>query len=355
MSADRYVPTLEPAPAALAEHGRYRFGTYDGPIALINPLDATDRTGWPVRLERIVRNLRMKEWEAFQLGNDDWFVLGAVYNAKLVGLLQVIAVHKDSGRIHRWEQRVPATKVSVARGLDRTRSHGEVGGFAVTVGNEVTEGRLTVDARHRGSGVVPALELHGVGRCSPGDAAHLVVCHPFSDRRALYSDKCMMPFAGSMRIGTETIELDPETSFMILDDHHGEYPSPQRYDWVTGIRRTEGGGLEGFNLTANQVRDPATYNENALWIDNTVHRLPAVRVDRPEGVHGTWRIVDTDGQVDVEFTPTVRSEMHVGPRRILAEYYAPYGRFRGRITTGEGRSLDLEGFFGVGEQKFIRF
>ena len=141
---------------------------------------------------------------------------------------------------------------------------------------------------------------------------------------------------------------------MILDDHHGEYPSPLQYDWVTGARRSPAGRLEGFNLTANQVRDPESFNENAIWIDDTVHRLPAVRFERPDGVNDTWHVRDGDGRVDVRFTPTVRSEMHVGPRRILAEYYAPYGWFEGRLRAHDGTTLDVDGFFGVGEQKLIR-
>jgi hypothetical protein len=56
----------------------------------------------------------------------------------------------------------------------------------------------------------------------------------------------------------------------------------------------------------------------------------------------------------VGFTPTVRSEMHVGPRHSLAEYYAPYGWFDGSITTADGLVVDLDGFFGVGEQKNMR-
>ncbi len=343
----------EPAPPALVSDGGYQFGTYDAPIPRINPLDAVDGHGPGSHLRRVGRNLRMKEWEAFQLGNDEWFVLGAVYDAKFVALLQVIAVHKATGRIHRWERKIPSFRLSVARGLDGTRSHGRAGEFSVSIGNEVTAGRLTVDASHPAAGALPALELHGVGRCGTGRAGHLVICHPFPDGRALYSDKCMMPFAGSLRIGDEDIVLDAETSFMILDDHHGEYPSPLRYDWVTGARRRPDGRLEGFNLTANQIRDPETFNENAVWIDDAVHRLPAVSFQRPDGVHGTWRIRDADGQVDVRFNPTVRSEMHVGPRKVLAEYYAPYGWFEGRITTARV-DLEVDGCFGVGEQKLIR-
>lgn len=341
-------------PAALVEDGRYRFGTYDGPIARINPLDVAG-TGPRAVVGRAARNRRLKEWQAFQLGNDEWFVLGAVYDTKLISLLQVLAVHVPTGRIHRWERKVPTTTVHVARGLSGTRSHGRTGGFSISLGNDLDEGRLTVDATHPGRGGLPALELHGVGRCGPGEAGHLVICHPFGDDRALYSHKCMMPFAGTLRIGAEVVALDAESSFLILDDHHGDYPRPMQYDWVTGAHRTSDGTVVGFNLTDNQVRDPEVFNENAVWIGEAVHRLPAVHVERPEGPWGPWHVRDAHGRVDVTFRPRVRSEMHVGPRRLLAEYYAPYGGFEGTIRYGErGESLDVGECFGVGEQKLIR-
>lgn len=329
--------------------GRYRFGTYDGAVAKVNPLDAAG-SGF---LRRGLRNLRLKEWEAFQLGDDDWFALGAVYNAKTVGLLQLLAVHKETATITRWETKLPAPRLDVARGLDGTRSHGRTRSISVTITNEVTSGRITVDVDAAGSDRRPRLALHGVGRCGPDDAGHLVICHPFDDDRALYSHKAMMPFSGTLAIGDTSHALDIGRSFMILDDHHGDYPSPMKYDWLTGVRRAPDGRLEGFNLTRNQIRDPDTFNENALWIGNQVHRLPAITIERPNGPWKEWRARDASGAVDVTFTPTVRSAMHVGPRRSLAEYYAPYGWFGGRIET-EGAALDVDGFFGVGEQKLIR-
>ncbi len=357
MTSPLLPPPRDAAPDALVVDGAYAFGTYDGPIERINPLDVVDGRGVAGRLRRRARNLRLKEWEAFQLGNDEWFVLGAVYDTKSIALLQVLGVHKASGRIHRWETKVPSTSLSVARGLDGTRSHGRRGDFSISVGNEMASGRLTVDASHpgraSGSRPLPPLELHGIGDCSPDRAGHLVICHPFSDRRALYSHKAMMPFEGTMRIGLDVVELSADRSFMILDDHHGDYPSPMQYDWVTGVRHNDDGLVEGFNLTDNQIRDPHIYNENAVWRGNEVFRLPAVHVERPKGPMGTWLVRDGSGAVDVRFTPTVRSEMHVGPKRSLAEYYAPYGWFEGRIHTDEV-ALTVDGIFGVGEQKYIR-
>lgn len=347
--------TSQQPPAELVHAGRYRFGTYSGPITNINPLDVVTDTGTRGRLRRAARNSRLKEWEAFQLGDDSLFVLGAVYDTKSISLLQVLVVDKNAATIRRWEQRVPTPMVHVARGLSGTRTHGHAGRFAMQLTNEMGSGLIAVDASHPGRRDLPALELHGAGRCGPGDAGHLVICHPFDYDRALYSHKTMMPFAGSIRTGAEFTVFDPDRSFLILDDHHGDYPRPMRYDWVTAVRRDASGRIEGFNLTDNQVQDPQRYNENAVWLADQVHRLPAVHVERPDGPWGIWIIRDADGsgQVDVRFTPTVRSEMHVGPRRSLAEYYAPYGWYEGRIHTDE-IDLSVDGMFGVGEQKCIR-
>jgi hypothetical protein len=342
-------------PAVLVADGRYQFGTYDGPIARINPLDVVTVDGTRGRVQRAARNARLKEWEAFQLGDDALFVLGAVYDTKSISLLQVLVVDKHAATIRRWEQRVPTSMVHIARGLGHTRTYGRVGRFSMQLTNEMDSGLIAVDASHPGRGDLPSLELHGAGRCGKGEAGHLVICHPFADDRALYSHKAMMPFAGTLRAGAEFTVFDPDRSFLILDDHHGDYPRPMRYDWVTAVRRSVDGRVEGFNLTANQIRDPQRYNENAVWLGDQVHRLPAVRVDRPDGPWGTWIVRDTNGsgQVDVRFTPTVRSEMHVGPRRSLAEYYAPYGWYEGRIHT-DHVDLSVDGMFGVGEQKCIR-
>lgn len=352
MSAPSRPPDRTSPPAALVDpKGRYAFGTYDGPIDRINPLDASGVTA--SRFDRARRDLGLKEWQAFQLGDDDRFVLGAVYTAKALALLQVLVVDKHAATIIRYERKVAPWRLSVARGLTGTRSHGHAGGFAITIGNDLAAGRLTVDAHHPGRRDLPALELHGTGTCGPDEAGHLVIVHPFSDRRALYSHKVMMPFTGTLRVGGGDLGFAEGRGFLILDDHHGDYPRPMRYDWVTAVRRADDGRVEGFNLTRNQVRDPDVHNENAIWLGDEVHRLPAIVVDRPDGPDGAWHAHDAAGMVDVLFTPTVRSTMHVGPRRSLAEYYAPYGWFEGQIDTGSAR-LVVDGMFGMGEQKLIR-
>lgn len=340
---------IAPPQALVSPSGHYNFGTYTGAIPTINPLDAAG-AGRLSGTRRRLRNMGLKEWEAFQLGDDDHFVLGAVYNAKALGLLQVLIVNKRAATIRRFETKLPSNLLDVARGLDDTVSSGEFAGLSVAIGNNLADGALTVDATSRGTALRPEMGLHVTGEVDR--AGHLVIVHPFDDTKALYSHKAMMPASGSIVIDDERLGLSDDRGFLILDDHHGDYPRPMKYDWVTGIRRGTDGVVEGFNLTDNQIRNPDVFNENAIWIGDRVHRLPAVHVTRPDGPWGKWFIRDAAGAVDVTFTPTVQSTQHVGPRKALAEYYAPYGWYEGTITT-EQATMKVDGMFGVGESKRI--
>ena len=117
-------PALLPPPAALVIDGRHQLGSFDGPVPQLNLGDIVQTPGWRGRMANWGRDFRTKEWEAFQLGNDEWFVLGAVYNAKVVGIVMVIAVHQASGRRLRWINKVPARSVEgavAARSRSRTR------------------------------------------------------------------------------------------------------------------------------------------------------------------------------------------------------------------------------------------
>lgn len=349
---------LHVPPAALVEGGAYQFGTYRGPIPRINPLDIV--TGPPVirGLRRAFRNIRMKEWQAFQIAHPDWFILGAVYNAKVTGLLRLVAVEKATQRILTWSTYTAPGVVRVPRGLDGTVAYGKSQGLDMQIENSVSSGAIFINIAAAENKKWPHMKLTGTGLCDPQTTTNLAICHPFDDTHMLYSNKAMMPFSGVFRCGDEQIIFDEDSSCMILDDHHGEYPSPQKYDWVTAVRNDAGAtggknGVYGFNLTDNQIRDPDVYNENALWVGTDFYRLPAVTFDRPNGVHEPWHIHDADGTIDVTFSPEVQSSLHLGFNNFLAEYYAPFGRIEGTIVV-DGTEFSVADMYGMGEQKFIR-
>lgn len=328
------------------------WGTFDAAPGRLNLLER-----WPNPVVRRWHSARLKEWQAFQLFGESHLVLGAIYDAKLLGLVQIVVVDTTTNTATRWERRVRSARLSVAQGLRGTRSSGRGGPLRIAIANDVADGRLAVTAMSSAYHGSPSIDLRIDGFCSAesGDGANLVICHPFPGDMPLYSHKCVMEVEATLRIGDDDIRFERGGSTLVLDDHKGHYPSPMVYDWVTGARREPGGRRVAFNLTDNQVRDHDTFNENALFLDGEVHLLGGVRFERPDGVHERWHVRDHDGRVEVDFDPTVRNEQHVGPRGLLADYYGPFGRCSGWIEADDGERVSVDGCFGMGEQKFIRF
>jgi hypothetical protein len=338
---------LDAAPPALVIDGQIAFGSYRAPVREVNLLDQ-----WS-GLARRAHAARLKEWQAAQLVSGEHFVLIAVYDTKSLGMLQVVVVEKNTGKVSRFEHKVPSSALSVGQGLFETQSVGRWRGLAVTFDNDVDAGAIAIRASAAPHGSSAGMVLSVAGDCSPHRAGHIVICHAFADGTPLYSNKCAMPATGQIIVGERREPFPADDTILIVDDHKGRYPSPMAYDWVTGARVLDDGRRVAVNLTQNQVQNPAVYNENVVFVDNAVHRLPPVTFERPGGAMGPWRVHDQVGMVDVTFQPDVANDQHVGPRKALAEYHGPFGWLSGQVETPSG-PVDLAGFYGMGEKKLIR-
>ena len=78
---DPYTRDVFPAPKQLVSNGKFAFGTFNSAFEVVNPLDARSPLGLP--LPRWVKHLRLKEWQAVQLGNADWFMLAVDHPGRL--------------------------------------------------------------------------------------------------------------------------------------------------------------------------------------------------------------------------------------------------------------------------------
>jgi hypothetical protein len=335
------VPVLEPAPSLLVENGRQRLGRFNGPVQRVNLLDAPY-----LRLPRPLRWLRLKEWQAVQLAAPGVFVNVALFDAKLMQLLQVKIYEHARGEkiVHEWKLRPGAFAVADQL-LDSTTRYGDRRG-SLTFRNELARGRITIDIDLR-AGVAGHIELH-----TDRGASH-VASLPFAGDVGMYSHKGMFPASGHLVVGERRHELGD--ALALLDDHKGYYPYVMRWDWVTAATRTGGRAL-GFNLTRNQCRDPERYNENCAWIDDRIGLLPAVTFEREhERQPGErWRIRDREGRVDLTFEPTVPGDVRVNALIVESRYRGPFGTFTGRLAPEGMDPIAVDGWFGMGEDFHLR-
>lgn len=342
---------LDP-PARLVEHGRVAFGTFSGPIADVNLIDARP---WSLPTPRALRAARLKEWQAFQLGNHRWFVGVALFDAKLMALAQLKIYERERRQKFVFERKLPSWAMRAPRNLLDSSMRWRDGDASIAFENHLAEERITIEIELPASEQMPAVS--GTLTALAAGCEAQVVSIPFADNRGMYSHKGCMALDGTLRVGDETLRFSPADSFVLMDDHKGYYPWVMRWDWVTGGGVDERGRRIGFNLTRNDSIDPARYNENCVWVDGRVQLLPPVRFERVPGPGDSaevWTICDDSGEVDVEFEIELDGYVRVNALIVESRYRGPFGRVRGHVRGPGGERVELDGLFGMGEDFYLR-
>lgn len=336
-------------PASLVENGRQHLGHFDGPPGRTNLLDASYG-----RLPRALRRFRLKEWQALQIATPALFVNLALFDAKLLELLQVKIYDRVRATKYLHERQLRPGAFQVADQLLDSVTAYRDRKSALRFSNRFSAGRIDVEVELAETRGCPAVTGKLVVHTDRG--ASQVVSMPFAGDVGMYSHKGMFPIEGELVIGGEHHRLTTDDALALLDDHKGYYPYVMRWDWVTSATRDARGRALGFNLTRNQCRDPERFNENCAWIDDRCFRLPAVTFERHDarGPAERWTIRDREGRVALEFTPTVPGDVKLNALVIESRYRGPFGRFSGRIAADGAEPIDVDGWFGMGEEFWLR-
>jgi Protein of unknown function (DUF2804) len=342
------VATLEPAPRHLVADGRQRFGRFSGPPDKTNLIDARY-----LGLPRPLRRLRLKEWQAVQIVGPGLFANVALFDAKLMSLLQVKVYERDRGEktVHEWKLRPGAFAVADQL-LDSTTRYADKRG-SLAFANQLARGRIEITLALQATRGLPRID--GRLRLHTDRGASHVGSLPFGGDVGMYSHKGMFPVEGELVIDDRTYRLTTEDSLALLDDHKGYYPYVMRWDWVTSAVHRDG-EARGFNLTRNQCRDPERFNENCAWVGDRIGVLPAVEFtrERERQPGERWTIRDRDGRVDLAFTPTVPGDVEVNAVVVHSRYRGPFGTFAGRLEPEGMPPIVIDNWFGMGEDFHLR-
>jgi len=346
---------ISQSPPKLVEAGQCLMGTFNTAVVNPNVLDVDRPMGF--KLPVWVNNLRLKEWEAAQISNEDWFICVAVYNTKLLGTAVIMAYHKKEKRQYLYQCKPFAWQLKLPKNLYDSHCyyHGE--SLSIDFFNNLEKNRIEVKFQAQATPHLPAIEASFVATHT---TEPIVICHPFAKNRPLYSHKALMPVEGQLICGDITSTFQPTNACMIIDDHKGYYPYVMQYDWVTALGFAGDGRLTGFNLTNNQILEPEIYNENCLWINGKMSLLPAITIERPDGVAGQWIIRERTAtnrygeRISLLFTPIVDMPVKINLGVVKVDYHGPTGRFSGHIVDNAGHKISFNQFIGMGEKKYIR-
>lgn len=342
------APGYDAPPTELVADGRQRFGRFHGPPPRANLLDALVGR-WP----RALRRVRLKEWQALQLATPELFVNLALFDVGLMALRQVKVYDRIRKVKHLHERKLRPGVLRLAdQILDSTNRHADGAGH-LELRNRWSAGAIDVDLAMAATKTAPA--VRGAFTVHVDRGAPQIVSMPFAGDVGMYSTKGLFPVTGELEVDGRRHQLTAADTLALLDDHKGYYPYVMQWDWVTSASFVDGVGC-GFNLTHNQVREPDRYHENCGWRGDQIGRLPAVTFTREKVREAgeRWHVRDRAGRVDVTFTPTVPGDVKVNALVVKSKYRGPFGTFAGRVEPEGLAPISVDGWFGMGEEFWLR-
>ena len=338
-----------PTPTNIVDpSGRAYFGTFDKEFQRMDFL-SVDR---PSALPNAFNKLRLTLWEAIELHFQDIIVLTAVCDMGIFGTGLTICYDKAKRKLIYWQDMLPKKDAVISKTLlngDPTESRGKVVHFRCSNFFEKGQAFVRGTASDDKSGCISYdVQLDRVSLPS-------IVSIPFGDNRPLYSQKDLFKVTGYIEVNGKRYEAD-ENSTAIIDDHRGYYLYKSHYDWVTTMGKKEIDGKMqyfGFNLTRNQSVNQNDYNENLIWFEGKTTLLTPVRFEHLS--YNKWRIKDVYGMTDIIFDIGDRFLMRVPAGVIDINYHITFGELSGFVCDPDGNKYILDGMYGIGEDKSLRF
>lgn len=333
----------------LVTNGKLQLGSFPEPLDDANLIDSVPKClRWAPRQ---LRSLRLKEWQAVQIGTPRFFMIIALFDAKFMSIAQAKIYDRELDKKYVFEQTLPPWSFKNPQSLLDSASRFKRHGCEIRFENQLEQGSIGVHLHLRETSDRPHVDA--VFKMHAETAEPMIRSIPFASGRSMYSHKGLMPVSGAIRVGDTTEELEGDDAFGFIDHHKGYYGREMTWDWVTGAGFQDG-SLVGFNLTANDSIRREEFTENGFWIGDKLHLLPAVHFTRTQNDGKTWRVFDRNGLVDVTFDIEVPGHLDLNFGVIQNRYLGPFGRFEGTLRSADGTELELKSIFGMGEKFYLK-
>ena len=182
---------IRPAPESLVTGGKFEFGTFSSQFKQVNPLDANRPLGaW---LPRPLLAGRLKEWQAFQLGNSRWFMLAVLYNAKVSALAQFVIYDKERSKKYLFEKILPSWEIKIPASIWDAGQSWQDKDCRIEIISALAKGRFYINIQISDYKDLPDIEAHFEAFHDQGLVEPIVVSIPFGRNRGAGPFNCVIP------------------------------------------------------------------------------------------------------------------------------------------------------------------
>ena len=305
-------------------------------------------------LVRPLQRFRIKRWDYYAVFTPRSFFSATIADLGYAGNLFVYRMDFETGELHEEGLVIPFAKgIQLPRNSMDGDSHFE--NDKVKLHFSASAGMRTITVAwpdfHGGRGIQADIRL----TCPP-EYESMTIVIPIGDKRFYYNRKInSMPAEGTIKYGDSLETLTPQTGSGSLDWGRGVWEYQTDWNWASSSGFLSDGRKVGLNLGCG-FGDLTKAGENALILDNHIHKLGEVKFDyNPADYMKPWKFSDSDGRLALTFTPFKERLAKTNLGIIFSEVHQMFGRYNGKAVTDDGETINIKDLIGFAEEQHARW
>jgi hypothetical protein len=300
------------------------------------------------------QRFRIKRWDYYAVFTPQSFFSATIADLGYAGNIFLYMMDLATGELHEEGLVIPFGKgIELPRNSTEGDSH---------FGND----KASLDFRLAGNQRLLSVSWPGfdAGRgvkaelalTCPAGYESMTIVIPIGKRRFYYNRKInCMPASGTIKYGEKTETLDPKTCSGSLDWGRGVWEYQSFWNWASSSGFLSDGRTVGLNLGCG-FGDLSKAGENALILDNRIHKLGEVKFDYISGDYmQPWKFTDADGRLDLVFTPFKDRLATTNLGIIFSEVHQMFGRYNGIAVADSGEVVQIKDLIGFAEEHHARW
>jgi hypothetical protein len=303
---------------------------------------------------RPFQRLRIKRWDYYAVFSPQRFFSATISDIGYAGNMFVYTLDFETGELYEEGVVVPFAKgVELPRNSTSGDCRYEAKGLKMEF--KLLDGcrHLSVDwpAYHQGRGIQAEIDL-----AVPAGSESMNITIPIGQQRFYFNRKInSLPASGTVRYGDQSETLEPTTCSGSLDWGRGVWEYQSYWNWASSSGFLADGRRIGLNLGCG-FGDLSKAGENAVILNNTIHKLEQVKFDYTSGEYmRPWKFTDSQGRLDLVFTPFKERVAQTDMGIISSKVHQMFGRYNGTAITDEGETLRIQDLIGFAEEHFARW
>ncbi|MDD3171576.1 MAG: DUF2804 domain-containing protein [Bacilli bacterium] len=324
-------------------------------IDLLNDDGSLQKAGFARHLyfnydsSKIKRKLRIKEWDFYQIINDDYCLqmnighityissvsatlfnlkTGKRYNIGVMKLFQKIEMEKNGEKNHALEYQ---NKNFIMKFLVND--------------NVRTLSLSAYNKKHQNFEI--SLELLGIEN-SDG----MVIATPFRKKpQCFYLNYKQNLFLaqGKVIINEEEFIFNRSNSYGLLDWGRGVWPYKNEWLWGSGTTMLDTGMLFSFNI-GKGFGDLSNATENMLFLNGIAHKIEEVFIDYDKNDYlKDWKFTSSDHRLNLIMKPLYDNYTSTNFLIIAMKCHQVFGFFSGNFILDDGRIIEVKNMLGFCE------